>query len=179
MVIAPDINTQNHSEAPEASGAAIEQFRRLATVRLFVLSHIATRAAEARYSRVAGLRLTEARMLLVLGIFGPSTLDRVLREMSLEKALASRSASSLVDRELIRRRPHGNDGRAVELSLTERGRSVFEKLYGAILGWNEEWLCVLEGAERTTFLNCIEKLICAARRKASEADEAQVVGAQL
>lgn len=179
MAISPDINTQSDAEAPEASGAAIEQFRRLATVRLFVLSHIATRAAETRYSLLAGLRLTEARMLLVLGIFGPSTVERVLREMSLEKALASRSASSLVDRELIRRRPHRNDGRVVVLSLTEQGRSVFEKLYGAILGWNEEWLSVLNDADRTTFLNCIEKLICAARRKASGVDEAKAAGAQL
>ncbi|MFG1225571.1 MarR family winged helix-turn-helix transcriptional regulator [Xanthobacter wiegelii] len=177
MAISPDINRQTAADASDLSGMASARFSRLATVRLFVLSHIASKAAEKKYGLLAGLRLTEARMLLVLGNFGPSTLERVMREMSLEKALASRSASSLVDRELIRRRPHDIDGRAVELSLTERGRGVFVKLHDAILGWNEEWLSVLEYEERATFFICIEKLICSARRKASEADETLVVGA--
>ncbi len=138
------------------------------TVRIFVLSHIATRLAETNYGQLAGLRLTEARILVVLGVLGPSKLERINREIFLEKGLASRTVSSLVERGLVCREPHQTDGRAAELSLTEDGHALFQDIYENIRAWNEDWLSVLTNVERNTFLDCIDKLTKAAREKACQ-----------
>jgi DNA-binding MarR family transcriptional regulator len=153
-----------------------EMLHAIPTVRIFVLSHIATRLAETNYGQLAGLRLTEARLLLVLGVCGPSKLERISREISLEKGLASRSVSSLVERGLVCRVPHRTDGRAAELTLTDDGRALFQNLYDNISAWNEDWLSVLTKAERNIFLDCVDKLINAAREKACQQNGSRNAG---
>ncbi|MGX1101249.1 MarR family winged helix-turn-helix transcriptional regulator [Amorphus sp. MBR-141] len=145
-----------------------EMLHAIPTVRIFVLSHIATRLAETNYGQLAGLRLTEARLLLVMGVYGPSKLERIRREISIEKGLASRSVSSLVERGLVCREPHRTDGRAAELTLTEDGHALFRDLYDNISAWNADWLSVLTKVEQNTFLDCVDRLIKAAREKACQ-----------
>lgn len=164
-------NITAHSQAMGPRPEASEQLRKLATVRLFVLSRLASRYSEAKYARVFGLRATEARMLLVLRSCEPSTLERVSREMSLEKGLASRSAASLVKRGLVDRRIDRRDGRAVELSLTGSGREISANISAEVLRWNEDWLSILTKAERDTFLRCLDKLIAKTPREGASTEQ--------
>jgi len=156
------------AQADNSPDQTRELFNAIPTVRIFTLSCIATRLAETNFAKLAGLRLTQARLLLVLGVLGPSKLERVTREMSLESALASRSVTSLVEGRLVSREPHRTDGRASELVLTEDGQQQFQKIYSNVRAWNDEWLSVLSKSERKTFLSCVDKLIGAAREKARQ-----------
>lgn len=91
-------------------------------------------------------------------------MERVSREMSFEKGLASRTASSLIKQGLLDRRTCATDGRAVTLSLTSKGRELLVELGPWVEQWNEEWLSVLTKKERETFLQCLDKLIAETHR---------------
>ena len=59
---------------------------------------------------------------------GPLTLNELAAELYLDKSTASRVVKALTEKGYVERRPHPDDGRAVQLAVTEAGR----RLYGAI-----------------------------------------------
>jgi DNA-binding MarR family transcriptional regulator len=137
----------------------------LATVRIHILSILTSKHAETHYQQMFGLRLREARTILLLGAFGPMTLKDVCNEIIMEKAYASRMIAQLIEKDLVHKNEHPMDRRLVQLYLTKRGCFIYQKLYADTLRRNERWLSVLTEQERITFSNCLQKLAKASRKE--------------
>ncbi len=85
-----------------------------------VQRHEAWRAAGAR-----GLTPTQAQILAVIAAEpGPIGINGVAERMALTKAAASEAVAALVEKELLVKSRSAQDGRAVTLRLTRRGRAA-------------------------------------------------------
>jgi DNA-binding MarR family transcriptional regulator len=118
------------SGAPSVEDIALER----ALEGLFRLG--ANRRFEARQSAVVGAVVTRAgyAVLRSLSDLGPTSQRLVAEACAMDGATASRQVMALVEEGLVQRRTAAGDGRAVELSLTDHGREVYERIVRYRLG---------------------------------------------
>jgi DNA-binding MarR family transcriptional regulator len=74
----------------------------------------------------------ECEAVLLVGQYGPLTVQEFARRMGLEKTWASRLLSRVEKRRLVRRVDHPNDGRSSLLELTAAGRQEHAKLQAGL-----------------------------------------------
>ena len=87
----------------------------LFTFRLNRLASTHSRLAELINDRQYGLGMRDWRMLAMLGAFSPLSLNQLARETNIDKSLASRSASALIERGLVTRSTDEADGRILKV----------------------------------------------------------------
>lgn len=74
--------------------------------------------------RPLGLTCVQAEALMALGELGPATLKQLSEHLVAESGHPSRLVSRLVDDGLVARGASESDGRAVILTLTDRGQDL-------------------------------------------------------
>lgn len=116
---------------PRQAPAADEQLARdleRALEGLFRLG--ANRRFDARQAAAVGAVVTRAgyAVLRSLADGGPLSLREVAEASAMDSPTASRQVVQLADEGLVERRTATGDARAVELSLTARGREVYERV---------------------------------------------------
>jgi DNA-binding MarR family transcriptional regulator len=74
----------------------------------------------------------ECEALLLVGQFGPLTVQEFARRMGLEKTWASRLLTRVEKRKLVRRVDHPDDGRSSLLELTAAGRQEQAKIQAGL-----------------------------------------------
>ena len=148
------------SAAPRRSAAPARRGEDVALERalegLFRLG--ATRRFNARQAAAVGAVVTRAgyAVLRSLADHGPLTVRELADASAMDAATASRQLQPLVDEGLVRRSAVEDDARSIELSLTERGSQVYERIVryrlaylGDVLeGWSAEDRAVLSGLVR-------------------------------
>lgn len=77
--------------------------------------------------------VTQCYALEALAVHGELTLNQLAAELYLDKSTASRVVDALVAKGYAGRRPHPEDGRAVQLTVTRAGRRLYEKIDGELL----------------------------------------------
>ena len=90
-------------------------------------------------------------VLRSLSDHGTLSVRQLADASAMDPATASRQLQQLVDEGLVRRTAHGEDARSIELSLTDRGRKVYERvaryrvahLADVLKGWSEQDRAVL------------------------------------
>ena len=130
----------------------------LFTFRLNRLASTHSRLAALINDRQYGLGMRDWRMLAMLGAFSPLSLSQLARETNIDKSLASRSASALIERGLVTRSADEADGRGVRLGLTAEGKALYRKVFRKAIARNELALSVLTPAERRTISVALGKL---------------------
>lgn len=90
----------------------------------------ANRRFEARQSAAVGAVVTRAgyAVLRSLRDAGTLTVRMVAEACAMDAATASRQITQLVEEGLVARNVHAEDSRSVALSLTDRGRDVYEAI---------------------------------------------------
>jgi DNA-binding MarR family transcriptional regulator len=86
---------------------------------------------EMRHNRRAGLSVPHFRALVLLSHTGDASVSAMAEHLGLSLPAASRLADVLVRRGLLARQSQVGDRRRVLLSLTSRGRAVFEEALAA------------------------------------------------
>lgn len=88
------------------------------------------RRFDARQAAAVGAVVTRAgyAALRCLSDRGTLTLREVAEACAMDGATASRQLAGLVDEGLVERRTAPSDGRSIELTLTPRGREVYERI---------------------------------------------------
>ena len=76
------------------------------------------------YRREFGLKITEWRVMAMLGDAGALTQRELTSRTLMDKVAVNRACKVLETRGLARRRPNENDGRSHMLELTEEGWSM-------------------------------------------------------
>jgi MarR family transcriptional repressor of emrRAB len=135
---------------------------RLATRTLLTLnraSMIVTYDLEAAVHRPRGLSWAGFRLLFVTWLAGPLESRRAAALAGMTRAAVSNLAKSLVADGLLARSPAARDGRAVLLSLTERGQATMLEVFGAQNERESRWTGVLSETEQRILIMLLDKLI--------------------
>jgi DNA-binding MarR family transcriptional regulator len=88
------------------------------------------RRFDARQTEAVGASVTRAGYALLRSLAdnGPLSLRALAEASRMDTATASRQINQLVDDELVQREAGENDGRVVVLTLTRRGRQVYQRI---------------------------------------------------
>lgn len=158
--------SSQRAAGPKAPAAAEERpgFDRLPTMRLSVLHALMSREGELVCQREIGLRISECRILGVVGFLGTATLKQTSIEIGLDKGQTSRLVAGMEAAGLLERHADADDQRSFHLALTPAGRETHDRVARLAAQRNQAWLSALTAAERETFLRCLDTLTAQARR---------------
>lgn len=126
--------------------------------RVSVFSNTLGRAA-ARYSaKHFNLSLTQWRVLAIVGKDEPATARDVVRKTGLDKGGISRAVADLLDSGHLMKRANADDRRARPLSLTAKGRRLYDQGLQAAAARNEALMAALTRRERRLWEDFLARL---------------------
>ena len=96
--------------------------------QLSVASNAVSNRIEQVYRREFGLKVTEWRVMAMLGDAGALTQRQLTSRTLMDKVAVNRACKVLETRELARRMPNESDGRSHLLELTASGRSMYGEI---------------------------------------------------
>lgn len=131
--------------------------------KILRLGNLVGRSATIKYRRLVGLPQMSWRIVALLGAQPPMTLLELAERAALDKGQVSNGVSDLVRRKLVSRRPNPDDGRAVDLELTERGIGVYAIILNGAFQRNEQLLAGIPARRRRMLLSFLDLLIARAR----------------
>ena len=135
---------------------------RLATQVLLTLNRAANIVVydlEASVHRPHGISWSAFRLLFVAWMVGPIVPANAARLTGLSRAAVSNLTNSLERAGLLARTPDGQDGRSVQLSLTEAGREKTAVIYREHNEREYAWAEALTEAEQHILVSLLQKLI--------------------
>lgn len=129
------------------------------TYRLHQLHKVSDHESHKAYVAGFGLSMSEARCLATVGSFQPMSVMDLAEKGNLNKGQASRAAQVLVDKGLIAKKDNPRDARGVTLSLTAKGRKVWEPTMQLIEARNQQILSCLSAQEQATLSQWLDRLL--------------------
>jgi DNA-binding MarR family transcriptional regulator len=121
-------------------------------------SRMSTELAQV-YEESFGISIPEWRVIAHLSQNHEVSVREIFRRVDMDKAKVSRAAARLETRGLITKRANSDDRRLVRLSLTRKGRRLFEEIAPLALGYELDFLGRLSPREAATFRNLLDKLL--------------------
>ncbi len=115
-------------------------------------------ALAAIHSRKLGISVANWRIMRVIGFFGPLSASEVGARTHLDPDKVTRAVDTLVERNYVVRRTDDADRRRVVLTLSAKGRRVYEKIESLASEMEVEFLKVLTADERKVLQNALGKL---------------------
>ena len=106
----------------------IDALIRLVSVRIVRLSETILRIGTLAFTDRFGIKITELRILVMLGAYQPISVNEVSRRTHIDKAWISRSLTGLLRRKLITKTAHPSDSRASSLCLTKKGEALLREI---------------------------------------------------
>lgn len=126
--------------------------------RLSILANVIGRVAALENHRRFGRSMLDWRLIGLLGLAAPKSLNQLAREANLEKSQASRAVAKLIDSGLIERGSDASDGRGVQLVLSAKGRQLYNRMLPASIERGEAILGALSVKEREALQRMLDKL---------------------
>jgi len=126
--------------------------------RLSVLSNKASDAIARHYSDRFNLSIPEWRVMAVLGQTPGLSARDVAARTAMDKVQVSRAVANLVTRRRVQRDGDEDDGRVTRLSLTPKGRAIYDEIVPLALHLEAVFLAALSPAERETLDRLMDKL---------------------
>jgi DNA-binding MarR family transcriptional regulator len=96
--------------------------------QLSVASNAVSSAVARAYVTHFGLRIPEWRLVAVLAEEEGLTQQALVARTEMDKMTVSRAAQALVERGLVSRVRHGQDGRSHALALSDAGRALYAQI---------------------------------------------------
>ncbi|WP_298917945.1 MarR family transcriptional regulator [uncultured Algimonas sp.] len=127
--------------------------------KVAVLADRVARHTSQTASDVAGLNLSQWRVLAAIADETGRTASQVVALTPMDKGLVSRAVATLVEAGLVQREASDQDGRRAHLHLTPRGRQTYDRIIDRLrlsggLGWN-----MLSASGTDRFLKTLDRLI--------------------
>jgi DNA-binding MarR family transcriptional regulator len=133
----------------------IETLIQLVSVRVVRLSDLLLRIGKITFEGRFGVKLTELRILIILGAFQSISVNEISRRTHIDKAWISRSLRGLLRRKLIKKTAHPGDSRASSLSLTKKGEALLRQIAPVAEEYQRQ---LLEGQRRSD-VECVLDLL--------------------
>ncbi|WP_322048589.1 MarR family winged helix-turn-helix transcriptional regulator [Paraburkholderia sp. J67] len=135
------------------------QIEELFTYRLHVLKKQTDRTMNEAFSSALSLSLTEARILLSVGAFGPISVSDLGRVSNLDRSQASRATDVLERKGLLEKASNAADARGVLVKLSAQGRNTYRRASAISTAQNETILAALSAHEREVLQSALAKLV--------------------
>lgn len=126
--------------------------------RLSVLSNRVSDAIARQYSERFALSIPEWRIIAVLGQTPNLSARDVARRTAMDKVQVSRAVTSLVGSRRVVRSEDNADARVSRLSLTAKGRAIYDEVAPLALHLESLLLSSLSAQERNALENLMHKL---------------------
>jgi DNA-binding MarR family transcriptional regulator len=126
--------------------------------RLSVLTNRVSSAIARQYSNRFALTIPEWRTMAVLGGTPGLSARDVAERTAMDKVQVSRAVDSLMRAKRVRREVDPKDGRSMRLSLTGRGRAIYDEVVPLALHLEDVFLSALTADERRQFDALMMKL---------------------
>ncbi len=130
--------------------------------RLSVLSNTVSRNIADLYDREFGISIWQWRVMAVLGENSGITATEIGQVTAMDKVAVSRAVSGLLDSGHIARKASAEDARRAILSLTPKGKTVYDKIVPIALEAERNLVESLSPDERIQLASLMEKLSHAA-----------------
>ena len=124
--------------------------------------------ANAMLRDYAGLTLSQWRVLALIGGAGQTRLSDLVKSSALDKGLLSRNIKILTKSELICAKQDDLDQRVQDLTLTQKGQSVFEKVLPKMRKRQQHLRESLSSNELDVLFKVLDKLELAAGFRGEE-----------
>ena len=131
---------------------------RFTPYRLSVLTNKVSSAIARHYSDRFGLSIPEWRIIAVLGQTPGLSAREVAERTAMDKVQVSRAVSTLLADRRVTKEAHETDGRVAHLSLSPKGRAIYDEVVPLALALEEKFLGVLTKKERDAFDLLLSKL---------------------
>jgi len=126
--------------------------------RLSVLSNRVSGAIAKTYSVRFDLTIPEWRCIAVLGGAAGLSAGEVAQRTAMDKVQVSRAIARLVENKRVARVVDADDGRVARLSLTARGRAIYDEVAPLALALEARLLEALSPADRANLDRIMTKL---------------------
>ena len=145
-----------------------QPLQRFLTYRLSRVQAKLNAQAQALLQRYAGLTLAKWRILALVGAAGQTRLSELARVAALDKGLLSRNLKALIQDGLVATKGDDVDLRVQHLSLTKKGRRLFERTLPKMQQRQRRLNDALEPQEREALRSALDKLEVAAGWRGDE-----------
>jgi DNA-binding MarR family transcriptional regulator len=132
--------------------------RKFLPYRLSVLSNRISQAIADRYEEKFSLTLPEWRMIAVLGEESDLSAAEVSKRTAMDKVAVSRAVKNLLSSGRLERHFSNDDRRRSVLSLSDKGRQVYQKVLPLALSYEATLLSGLSAKEQEFLDNILNKL---------------------
>lgn len=129
------------------------------TYRLKVISKLSDIESNRFYQKECGLNLAQTRTLATVGTFEPLSINLLAQSAILDKSQASRAAKEMVELGFINKTRNEDDERGISLTLTPKGKKLFNKVVEAIELRNKKILEPLSAEEVKTLDHLLDKMV--------------------
>jgi DNA-binding MarR family transcriptional regulator len=126
--------------------------------RLSVLTNRVSSAIARHYSDRFDLSIPEWRVMAVLGQTARLSAREVAAATAMDKVQVSRAVASLLTAKRLTRTAHAEDGRVAHLSLSVKGREIYNQVVPLALALERQFLSALTSAERKALDSLLNKL---------------------
>ena len=127
--------------------------------RLSITSNAVSQRISDRYRTRFGLKVTEWRVIAVLGDAGQVT-QRGLADLTLlDKVAVNRACKVLGERGLVRRLPNTRDGRSHLLELTEEGAAIHDEVMPMVRAEEAAIFACLDEGEIAQLRSMLDRLL--------------------
>jgi DNA-binding MarR family transcriptional regulator len=126
--------------------------------RLSVLTNRVSSAIARQYSQRFNLSVPEWRVMAVLGSDAGLSAREVAARTAMDKVQVSRAVASLMRARRVQRQVDAQDARITRLSLTERGRAIYDEIVPLALHLESVLLSALSPEERKQLAGLLDKL---------------------
>ena len=133
---------------PRNGGRAALDLDTFMPYRLSVLSNRVSKAIAGEYSSRFGLTIPEWRVMAVLGGTPGLSARAVAERTEMDKVQVSRAVARLLRAKRIERSADGDDGRVTRLSLSSRGKAIYDEVAPLAMRLERRFLEVLTMQER-------------------------------
>ena len=101
--------------------------RRFVTYRISRVQAKLNAQASRILQETSGITLTQWRVIALVGAAGQTQSSKLSKEAALDKSLLSRNLKTLIEQGVVESKTDAEDHRVQILSLTSKGRAIFEK----------------------------------------------------
>lgn len=135
----------------------------LLSYKIIAVANAMSVGSALRLRREFDVSLGEWRVLGLIASSASHSLNGLARAANLDKGQMSRVISTLVERGLVTRQTPAKKGLTVHLTLTLRGKRLYDRLIGIAGERNERFVACLTPDERAAMHSALPKLFAVAR----------------
>jgi len=126
--------------------------------QLSVTSNAVSSMIAQRYRARFGLKITEWRLIAVLGDAGAATQRDLTQATLMDKVAVNRASKVLEERELLKRKPNASDGRSHLLELTEEGKAIHKEVMPMVEQMERDIFAALSEQEQAQFKAMLNRI---------------------